>query len=213
MTEKERVLDGLKQTAHAIAETFGSSCETLIHDMQKPGHPVIVIYNGHISGRQVGSTASIFGDDLGEREIDYDTFNAEDAINTLAITNSGRHVKSTTIAFRGKGYHYALGINFDFTALISASNIFNDLTSTEANLGDHVTRQMGTSLESIFEDCVRTIGKPLVKMKKQDKIQLITLLMEHKAFDYQKSVTYVAEQLGLSRYTVYKYIHEVEESL
>lgn len=213
MTEKDRVFDGLNRTAHAIAETFGSSCETLIHDMLKPGHPVVAIYNGHISGRQVGSTASIFGDDLGEREIDYDTFNAEDATNTLAITNSGRHVKSTTIAFRGKDYHYALGINFDFTALIAASNIFNNLTSTDANLGDHIARQAGTSLESIFEDCVRTIGKPLVKMKKPDKVQLIALLMDRKAFDFQKSVSYVAEQLGLSRYTVYKYIHEVEDSL
>lgn len=213
MTEKERVLEGLKRTASAIAETFGSSCETLIHDMKEPGHPIIAIYNGHISGRQVGSTASIFGDDLGARDIDYEKFNDEDAVNTLAITNSGRHVKSTTVPFRGKDYYYALGVNFDFTPLLSASNVLSDLTTTSADLEAHVSKQPSANLDDIFEDCVRLIGKPLVKMKKQDKVQLIALLMQRKAFDYQKSVSYIAERLGMSRYTVYKYIHEVEESL
>ena len=44
-----------------IAEMFGSSCETLVHDMGVPTHPILSIYNGHVSGREVGSTLDILG--------------------------------------------------------------------------------------------------------------------------------------------------------
>ena len=50
-------------------------------------------------------------------------------------------------------------------------------------------------------------------MKKNDRLQLIALLIQRNAFSFQKSITYVAEQLNVSRYTIYKYCHEVEESL
>lgn len=49
-TLKEQALDNLKRTARAIATTFGSTCETLIHDMSKPGYPILTIYNAQVSG-------------------------------------------------------------------------------------------------------------------------------------------------------------------
>lgn len=212
---KEQVLDFMKRTAEAIAQMFGSSCETLIHDMSKPGHPVLAIYNGHISGRQVGSTADIFGDDNGVPEDEnWHVELTEDVINSLAITNTDRYVKSTTINYIGKDYHYALGINFDYTILNTAMSTLQDLTSVSVDLNEHITNSTThTQLEDIFDECVKTIGKPISAMKKNDKIQLIALLMKKNAFSFQKSVIYIAEQLGVSRYTVYKYCHEVEENI
>lgn len=211
MNEQERVLDFLTRTAAAIAETFGSSCETLVHDMAQPGHPLIAIYNSHVSGRQIGSTADIFGGDLGAENVQ--VYIQDDAINTLAITNTGRYIKSTTIHYKGKGFHYALGINYDYTRLLPALDVMQDLTQTAAELGEQISSQRRLQLDDEFEECVRNIGKPIVNMKKQDRIQLITLLMNRQFFELQKSVTYVSERLGISRYTVYKYIHEVEDNL
>ena len=36
----------LDQMAKGIAEMFGSNCETVIHDLADPLHPVLAIYNG-----------------------------------------------------------------------------------------------------------------------------------------------------------------------
>ena len=41
----------LDRMAKGIAEMFGSNCETVIHDLSDPLHPVLAIYNGHVSGR------------------------------------------------------------------------------------------------------------------------------------------------------------------
>ena len=51
----------LDQMAKGIAEMFGSNCETVIHDLADPLHPVLAIYNGHVSGRSVGSTRDVTG--------------------------------------------------------------------------------------------------------------------------------------------------------
>ena len=57
----EEAFEFLDRTARGIAQMFGSSCETLVHDMSVPDHPILSIYNGHVSGREVGSTMDIMG--------------------------------------------------------------------------------------------------------------------------------------------------------
>ena len=227
---KEQILDFMTRTAEGLAQMFGHSCETLIHDMSIPGHPIIAIYNGHVSGRSVGSTADIFGDDImaeghlqtvGTRTAqaeDTDTapyhFKPEtDIINSLAITKNGRYIKSTTFNYVGEDYHYALGINFDYTSLGSAMSTLEGLVAIGSDLNDAIKDSSNNQLEEIFKDCLSIVGKTPQAMKKNDRLQLIALLIQRNAFSFQKSITYVAEQLNVSRYTIYKYCHEVEESL
>lgn len=209
MTQQEQVLDFLKRSAEAIALMFGTTCETLVHDMSRPGHPIVAIYNGHISGRQIGSTADIFGGDLyaeGDRK-HFDR--SEDDVNTLAITKNGHYVKSTTIHYVGKGYHYALGINYDYTALSAAMPLLESLIRPDRDLTEAVSSVGGGQLEEIFAECVRIVNKPVEVMNKADRVQLIALLDQRGAFSFQRSVIYIAEQMKVSRYTVYKYLHEI----
>lgn len=46
---RDQAFEFLDRTARGIAEMFGSSCETLVHDMGVPTHPILSIYNGHVS--------------------------------------------------------------------------------------------------------------------------------------------------------------------
>ena len=61
--------------------------------------------------------------------------------------------------------------------------------------------------------CLPIIATRLFSINNHDRVQLIALLMQRNAFSFQKSITYVAEQLQVSRYTIYKYCHEVEANL
>ena len=209
MTEAERTLDFLIRTAEAIAATFGSSCETLVHDMSKPGHPLVAIFNAQVSGRGIGSTADIFGNDHGAGNSP--EYIKDDAVNTLAITKSGRCIKSTTTHYKGKGYHYALGINYDYTSLLPLTGILQDLTTTAISLDEQLTKSGQLQLDKVFNECLSSIGKPIGEMKKADKLRLMELLMNTQIFELQKSVTYVAERLNVSRYTIYKYMKELKQ--
>ena len=206
---RDQAFEFLDRTARGIAEMFGSSCETLVQDMSDPSHPILSIYNGHVSGREVGSTADIMGS---TRLID-EAAMTTDFVNLYATTPSGAQLKSSTFHMIGEGYNLALGINFDYTSLVFANRILADLVSARSDLrsalwqpGD--TRQLG----ELFDQCAAEIGKPPDAFSKADRLRLVALLRERSAFSYRKSVPYVAGRLGVSRYTVYKYLDEAAEA-
>ena len=82
---RDQAFEFLDRTARGIAEMFGSSCETLVHDMGVPTHPILSIYNNHVSGRTVGSTQDILGT---AKAVDQEA-SKTDLVNLFASTPSG----------------------------------------------------------------------------------------------------------------------------
>jgi len=66
----------------------------------------------------------------------------------------------------------------------------------------------GNQLELKVRACIDAMGKPVEEMTKQDRLEVIRRLQGMNAFRFQKAVPYVAEKLGVSRYSVYKYLNE-----
>lgn len=204
---REEALEFLDRMARGIAEMFGSSCETLVHDMGTSNHPILSIYNGHISGRRVGSTVDILGT---VRELDPDA-TVTDQVNLYATTPSGQQIKSSTFHLIGNGYNLALGINFDYTSLVYATQILSDLMSSQADLKTALWQGGDSALIFLFEKCLAAIGKPVKALSKSDRVSIVSMMDRENAFSYRKSVPYVAHRLGVSRYTVYKYLDEVAQ--
>ncbi len=208
MTRNE-AFEFLDRTARGIAEMFGSSCETLVHDMTVATHPILSIYNGHVSGRSVGSTMDILGAGwtLDEEAL------VTDLVNLSATTPNGQQIKSSTFHLIGEDYNLALGINFDVTALVFANRTLMDLMNARSDLQSALW-QGGDSrqLEEIFEDCLNAVGKPVSALTKKDRIKVVTLLEQRNAFSFKKAVPFVANRLQVSRYTVYKYLGELAQN-
>ena len=201
---REEAFEFLDRTARGIAETFGSSCETLVQDMGLDSHPVLSIYNGHVSGREVGSTMDIMGIGL---ELDEQAATT-DQVNLAATTPDGRQTKSSTFHMIGEDYNLALGINFDYTSLVFANRILVDLMSAQSDLQSALWQEGEDRLGELFDECLAAIGKPVNALSKADRLRLIALLDQKAAFSFRKSVPYVSQRLGVSRYTVYKYLNE-----
>ena len=205
---RDEAFEFLDRTARGIAEMFGSSCETLVHDMGDPRHPILSIYNGHVSGRSVGSTMDILGT---ARELG-DTALVTDFVNLYATTPSGQQIKSSTFHLIGEDYNLALGINFDYTALVYANRTLVDLMSAEADLQSAMWQGGDGRLADILDECLAAVGKPVGALNKRDRMKIIALLDQKNAFSYRKSVPFVAKRLQVSRYTVYKYLGELSGS-
>ena len=199
---REEAFSFLDRLARGIADMFGVSCETVIHDFSLPSHPVLAIYNGHISNREVGSTMDLMG--LQQAV----TFEG-DVVNLLATTTRGQQVKSSTFSLRGEDYHLALGINYDFTPLTYANRALLDLMRTDVEFRSAVYKSRDMGIGELFQECADRVGKPIREMNKGDRLRIIELLSQHDAFSYRRAVPYVATQLGVSRYTIYKYLDEL----
>ena len=204
MTRSE-AFEFLDRTARGIAEMFGSSCETLVQDMSDPSHPILSIYNGQVSGREVGSTLDILGSG---RLID-ETAMTTDLVNLYATTPSGAQIKSSTFHLIGEDYNLALGIDFDYSSLVYANRILVDLMSADADLQSVLWQEADNGLAQIFDECLAAIGKPVNALTKADRIKIVALLEQKNAFSFRKSVPYVAKRLQVSRYTVYKYLDQL----
>lgn len=205
---RDEAFEFLDRTAQGIAAMFGSSCETLVHDMADPNHPILSIYNGHVSGRSVGSTLDVLGT---ARALDAAASTA-DLVNLAATTPDGRQIKSSTFHLIGPDYNLGLGINFDYTSLVYANRTLVDLMNAEADLRSALWQEGDSKqLAELFEQCVATVGKPVAALNKKDRMKIMALLDQNSAFSYRKSVPYVAQHLGVSRYTVYKYLGELSE--
>ena len=206
---REEMLTFLKNEARGIAAMFGPNCETLVHDMTRPGHPILAIYNGTVTGREVGSTADIFGD-IGN--YDQTVYAKKDYTNQLVLSRDGRMFKSSTFNVVGEDYHFAFGINMDITSMVRANQVLSELTATSGDLQQTMMQDARSQLEELLRECVSAVGKEPEHMKKTDRMRIIRMLYKRRAFTYQKSVAIVAERLNVSRYTVYKYMHELEEA-
>lgn len=205
---REEALDFMNRVAKGIAVTFGGSCETLIHDMSVPGHPIIAIYNGHVTGREAGSIVDVLGS---TKDVD-DIVSGVDFVNHLAVTPEGRQIKSSTFQLVGDDYKYALGINFDFTDLVNANRLFLGLMNVGGDLQSAIWQAGEGMLSEVFDEALAIVGKPLEEMGKKDRMKLIRLLKDKNAFNIQKSVPFVSEKLGVSRYTVYNYLNELDKN-
>ncbi|GIP14851.1 hypothetical protein J40TS1_04930 [Paenibacillus montaniterrae] len=204
---KEQAFSFLDRLAKGIAETFGKQCETLIHDMTVKGHPIVAIYNGEVTGREVGSIVDVLGSTRDVNEV----LTEVDFINYLVIRPDGRQIKSSTFQLAGEDYKYALGINFDFTDLVQANKMLINLMNVGGDLQNAIWQAGEGMMSSLFEESLALIGKPIEDLNKQDRLKLIKLLKQKNLFEMHKSVPYVSEKLNVSRYTIYNYLKELDE--
>ena len=136
----------------------------------------------------------------------------ETLVHLYATTPTGAQIKSSTFHLIGEDYNLALGINFDYTSLVFANRILVDLMSASSDLQSALWQEGDSKqLADLFERCLAALGKPVDALNKKDRLRMIAMLEQKNAFSFRKSVPYVAKHLGVSRYTVYKYLGELAE--
>lgn len=211
---REEAYNFLYQMAEGISQMFGKNCETVIHEVKEDGEVwSIAIFNGHVSGRSANTTMGIFGKPISIEEFNKEKMLKQNNYNQLVIHPSGKMIKSSTFFLTGEDYQFALGINYDMTLMEQMKNMLANFTSHSGDLFENLSAEKSADihLDNIFDACLEVINKPIGQMKKQDRKMMIQLLKERNFFNLQKSVPYVAQRLDVSKYTIYKYINEIDQ--
>lgn len=203
-------LDMLKQIAAGLAKQFGPDCEIVIHDLKRNDveHSIVHIENGGVSGRQLGGGAS----KIVLETIHKHNLAKGDRLGYLSTAENGKLIKSSTIFIKnedGESLDYIFSINMDITRLSILSKAIEDLTGTDESKDDKTEKLMSNVndlLDSLIEQSVTLIGKPVSLMKRDEKKRAIQFLNESGAFLITRSGDKVSEYFGISKYTLYKYI-------
>ena len=202
----------LGQIAKAIAATFGSNCEVVVHDVSGKGNnsTIVAIENGHVTGRKVGDGAS----QVALEQVLRADAQPADRLCYLTRTPDGKILKSTTVFLRGKSGRVSaiLGINYDISGLLMTQAALQELTATAEKEHGEPQKIVNVNdlLDELIEQSVKLVGKPVALMNKDDKMKAIGFLNQSGAFLVTKSGDKIAKFFGISKYTLYSYIDKQE---
>jgi predicted transcriptional regulator YheO len=203
--EDEHLLAEAERIAAAVGKMFPGLCEVVLHDLRHPEQAIRVIEN-NLSGRKVGDSAT----ELGLARI-------ADPGYPNVIQNypnrfpDGRPVKSTSIGIKNSAGRYvaALCLNLDVSTL-------SPLALTLANLVAIGVEHQGVTPETLRDRTAREIRKAIDAysaarsttpraLTRDQKRELVRQLHRDGYFDSRRSAQAIADQIGVSRATVYNY--------
>ena len=209
MVTLSQKLDLLKQIAHGLAVQFGSSCEIVIHDLRKKelDSSIVYIENGHVSNRKLGDgPSSVVLETLSRKPSQI-----QDRLSYLTKTEDGRILKSSTMYIRDDddSIAYIFSLNYDITSLLTVESAIHSLISTEPkkeqetdnNQPQKITHNVNELLDTLIEQALALVGKPVAIMNKDDKVAVVQYLNNAGAFLITKSGDKIASLLGISKIT------------
>lgn len=194
---------------------MGSTSEIVLQDFSDPHEPhVFDIRNGHISGRKIGDGLNDFWKKIADgRIIQGDRYNYISLMKSDKILRSSRlYIYDNNNIIVG-----CLCINTDITNTIQSENLdflFKDLfaPAEEKFISSPAVTHVEDLLDSLISESQALIGKTPAEMSRLDKIQFIQNLDKKGAFLISKSGEKVCRYLGISKYTLYKYLDNSREN-
>lgn len=197
--------------AKGVADTFGPNCEVVIHDFSLKPNSIVVIENGHVTGRVVGSPVT-------ENSLQkvFKSQSGEDVINYSGKTPDGRVLKCTTIYIKDDDGEPVgcMCINYDLTELLLAKKALDDImkidiTASEREVEGEPVNRINDVLTDIVLNTIEESGKPVAYLTKEEKVDIVKRLDVQGAFLIKGAIDYVAKVLCVSRYTIYNYLDEI----
>jgi predicted transcriptional regulator YheO len=209
----EQVFALLARVAEAIVATVGPACEAVVHDLRNPDHPVVAIA-GNLTRREIGSPAPEPAMLPGR----VDRF-TEDWLCDSTRTLFGKELLASTVWVRDERGHIvgALCINMDFTDLRLARDIIDRHIVEDPRASDSPPPATFATTAREFvaialQDVLREVGKPLHHLDRDDKIRIVRELDRTGAFTIRGTAEIVAEELGVSRASVYAYLKDARSA-
>jgi len=199
-------LDLLERLAKGIVAVVGPHCEVVVHDLSDPEHSAVTIV-GNVTGRKPGAPVPDLSFISGELNCD-----TPDQLNYRARIGSHYLQSSTVWVHDPEGSLCgAICINVDYSSLVQARDLIDGLTSSTQSVSDLVVtdtfaRDVGDLIKLSIGEFLRQEGiQGIEEMSYETKLRLIKVLEDRGLFRVRGAVNQVAEQLGVSRASVYNY--------
>jgi len=186
-----------------VVKLFYPYAEGAIHDLKQG--KVVALYN-NISKRSIGDPSAVT--ELGVEVKDF-----PDVFDPYYKTNwDGKQLKCVSITIRDE-HQNPIGlvcINFDTSVFQSLSFQLDSFLALPNKNGLSPIEQFGSNWQqqvlNYIDAFARTHSVSVSAMTKAHKAQLVGEMYDHALFNYRDSATFVAQQLGVSRTTVYNYL-------
>lgn len=195
-----------------IAEFMGENTEVVLHDMTDWHHSVVAIRNGHISGRKVGDPITeinlkIIRSEI-HKKVPFMNNDPEKFKKKETIKSASWFIKDENQALIGM-----ICINSDNHKLIAARDLLNKMITppiVEKDVKEKGPEKINIDVKELVDNNLNHISQDLLKklklLSKEEKVELVGKLDEMGTFSVKGTIWYLANCLGVSVPTLYRYI-------
>ena len=206
---EEHTVRNLVNIARGISSIFGRNCEVVIHSLESPETSVIAIENGHVTGRKAGDSAL----DLDLHLLEESAPGDGDVFGSYFRTHrNGRRLKSVTVVLRGPGGNPSglLCINFDTSAPLDSvlSDLLHAAADTETSTGHPGT--VRDLIDVAYGQARQRVNSLNGLSATEQNLCIVKELYNRGIFNVKNGVDIIADNLGISRYTIYNYIRDIK---
>ena len=202
------IFDHAIRTADMMVNMFGSKCEVAVHDFSDLQHSLIHIA-GNVTSRKIGSPIT----DLVLNELRKEHKDIKDIPSYRTQSTEGHIMKSTTVFLRNEEDEIigALCTNYDISLLMEMNGEIDEFI----NLGEEKqpSETFFTSVQEVIHEMVDQVldqfRKAPAQMTMEEKIESVEQLDDKGAFLIKGSTDYIAQALGVSKFTVYNYLNKI----
>jgi predicted transcriptional regulator YheO len=204
------VLEVLARLGEALVATLGSHTEVVVHDLRHPERSIVAI-SGDLTGRRAG--APVADPELFPEALESVT---SDDLCRSTTTQAGRELTSATVWVRDETGHIFGGvcINVDTGGLRTARELIDRyLAAPPGEPSRPAPEPLRTFAHDVRElislavqEAVDRSGKPRHRFSAGDRIDLVRTLDECGVLELRGSAGILADELGVSRATVYSYL-------
>lgn len=226
----ERLIAVFSALVEPIGRSLPASSEVVLHDLSLLPNSIIAIH-GDVTGRQVGDPATNL---LLEKAV---SGSFEHQVGYETTLPDGRRMKSSTMVIRDVAGNpvAALCINTDLSHWYSVQRIarmmigeepttpstspvaVSDIaeTDTEADgpgAGEVFAHDVDELAAHLIHEAVQKTGVPVDLMQKKHKVAVVRDLKARGMFLLRDAVDMIASSLGVTRFTIYNYLNEINDA-
>ena len=210
MTDRE-LLEMYKPMVSFLSSLCGPGCEVLLHDVSKlEKGTVIAIANGYHSGRTIGSPMT----DLAQQIYHDQLYLTQDFLtNYHGVSKSKNFISNTYFIKNEDRLIGLLCVNRNITAIhdldLALANLKQqyNLTEVRTDIQEHLNTSVDEMLSSLVTKAVEKAGVSPQRMSRQEKTKIVQELSEQGVLTMKGAIAEIAQQLGISEPTVYRYLN------
>ncbi|OOF64242.1 transcriptional regulator [Rodentibacter sp. Ppn85] len=207
----QHILQSYFHLADSIAHLLGEYCEVVVHELGELSSSVVKIVNGFHTGRSVGAPIT---DKALKILKNYQKDPKQLEQSYFSTTNYGHLVKSTThIILGGNGKPiglFCINLNLSYPLDKIISNLMPQQNLAIPPKDEAFVANRQDMMEYSLSKAISTVEQHITPHQKNYKKAIIAYLYDNGFFELKDAVMFVADNLSLTKYAIYKHLRELK---
>lgn len=202
-----------------LGEALGENVEVALHDLTTSEKEIIALANKHISGREIGAKLS----NLSIHYLETKQYEKKDFVLNYKTTGpDGKLLKSATYFIKEEGRELPIGmlcINVNISDYEYMETTLKRILGIKENKDveykidkpiEILSSPLDEMIDIYIKECLELMGFPsyflVERLNVEEKINVVKYLQDKGTFNIKGAIGLVAEKLGVSDPTIYRYL-------